>query len=386
MWVVPEATFAILHTRADRHFADRLSATILADFIEADVSQWEYQYDTSLVQQINHILEETAILILVSNQALVKSRWLSRELSLEQRKKINQYKYSSVFVAAHNCDYPIELWSFEGAHISDPEDDFSCGCSTLYDNLQKQMLFEPIMVPIPAGEFIMGSDPEADVLAKDVEFPQHRVFLPDFSISKFPVTVQEFRAFALDTDRTDQLRLLPQYKYNHPVVAVNYFDARDYCQWLTEQTGRLYRLPTEAEWEKAARGTDGRIFPWGNVWEQAIANTHEYDLRKTLPVGHFSQRADSPFGVSEMAGGVLEWSSSLWGTDENFFDPQFGYPYDPTDGREATEIHEYDLLVMRSGYFKVGYQSSRCAHRWRYLAKTRRLTAGFRVVSPTQDN
>lgn len=377
MWKVPESTFAILHTRADRHFANRLSESILGVILEAHVTRQEYQYDTSLVQQINQILQEADYLIMVSNNGLVKSWWFGTEL-----KKIDPINFSSIFVALNNCDYPIELWSFEPAFFSDQEDDFRCGCSTLFDNLQKQMLFEPIMVPIPAGEFIMGSDPEADVLAKDVEFPQHRVFLPDFSISKFPVTVQEFRAFALDTDRTDQLRLLPQYKYNHPVVAVNYFDSRDYCQWLTEQTGRLYRLPTEAEWEKAARGTDGRIFPWGNVWEQAIANTHEYDIRTTLPVGRFSQRADSPFGVSEMAGGVLEWSSSLWGTDENFFDPQFGYPYDPTDGREATEIHEYDLLVMRSGYFKVGYQSSRCAHRWRYLAKTRKWTAGFRVVLP----
>jgi formylglycine-generating enzyme required for sulfatase activity len=244
------------------------------------------------------------------------------------------------------------------------------------------MLFEPIMVPIPAGEFIMGSDPEVDELAKDVEFPQHRVFLPDFSISKFPTTVQEFRAFALATDRKDQLRQLPKHKYNHPVVAVSFFDARDYCQWLTEKTGKLYRLPTEAEWEKAARGTDGCIFPWGNVWEQAIANTYEYDVRKTLPVGHFSPRADSPYGVSEMAGGVLEWTTSLWGTDENFLDPQFRYPYDPTDGREANEIHNYDWLVMRSGFFKVRYQSARCAHRWRFPAKLRKVTAGFRVVTP----
>ncbi len=382
MWEVPYTTFAILHTRADKHFADRLGASILAGIFEADVTQWEYQYDISLVQQINNILEESDILMLVSNQALVKSWWLRRELSLEQRKKITQYKYSSVFVAAHNCDYPIELWTFEGAHFSDPEDDFRRGCSTLYDNLQKQMIFESIMVPIPAGEFIMGSDPEADMLAKDAELPQHRLHLPAYCISKHPITVQEFRAFALDTDRKDQLRQLPKHKYNHPVVAVNYFDARDYCRWLTENTGRFYRLPTEAEWEKAARGTDGRIFPWGNEWEQAICNTREYDLGTTLPVGHFSPRADSPYGVSEMAGGVLEWTSSLWSTDDKFLDPQFGYPYSPTDGREASEIHNYNWLVMRSGYFKVGYQSARCAHRWRYLAKTRKWSAGFRVVAP----
>lgn len=345
--------------------------------LEAHVTRQEYQYDTSLVQQINQILQEADYLIMVSNNGLGKSWWLGAEL-----KKIDPINFSSIFVALNNCDYPIELWSFEPAFFSDQEDDFRRGCSTLFDNLQKQTIFEPVMVTIPAGEFIMGSDPEADDLAKDNEYPQHRFHLPDYCISKYPITVQEFRAFALATDRNDQLRQLPKHKYNHPVVAVNYFDARDYCQWLTEQTGRLYRLPTEAEWEKAARGTDGRIFPWGNEWEQAIANTYEYDLRTTLPVGHFSPRADSPYGVSEMAGGVLEWTTSLWGTDEIFLDPQFRYPYDPTDGREANEIHNYDWLVMRSGFFKVRYQSARCAHRWRFPAKLRKVTAGFRVVTP----
>jgi formylglycine-generating enzyme required for sulfatase activity len=350
--------------------------------LEADVTGWEFQYDSPLFQQINQILEGSDFLILVANQAIVESWWLHTELCIDQRKEFDRDKIKSIFVVLHNCEYPIELWSFEAAFISDQENDFRQGFSTLLDNLQKVMYFEPIMIHIPAGEFLMGSDPEVDKLAKGAELPQHRLYLPDFSISKFPTTVQEFRAFALDTDRKDLLRLLPITKYDYPVVAVNYFDARDYCHWLTEQTGRLYRLPTEAEWEKAARGTDGRIFPWGNEWERSICNTYELNVGKTLPVGHFSPRADSPYGVSEMAGGVIEWTSSLWGIDGNFLDPQFGYPYDPSDGREANEIRSLDLLIMRSGYFKVNYQSSRCAHRWRYPAKTRRWTAGFRVVSP----
>jgi formylglycine-generating enzyme required for sulfatase activity len=351
-------------------------------FFEADVTRWEIKYEISLTQQINKIMERSDFLILVFNQALVKSYWLSESLSFDRIKDINESNFKSIFVALNNCNYPFGAWLFENAIFEEKEDGFERGFSTLLESVQSQKILEPLMVPIPAGEFLMGSDPEVDVFAKDIELPQHRLCLPDFYISKFPVTVQEYQAFALDTDRTERLFLHPKYKCYHPVVGVTFYDARDYCSWLTESTGRHYRLPTEAEWEKAARGTDGRIFPWGNVWEQVRCNTREYGRRNTLPVGHFSPGGDSPYGVADMAGGVEEWTSTLWGVNESFSEPQFEYPYDPGDGREGAEIYDPDLLVVRGGHFSVNYQASRCAHRWRFTAGTYIWFGGFRVVSP----
>ena len=101
---------------------------------------------------------------------------------------------------------------------------------------------------------------------------------------------------------------------DHPVVHVSWYDARDYCQWLSEVTGRSYALPSEAEWEKGARGTDGRIYPWGNQWDATRCNSWESRLGKTTSVHAYPQGA-SPYGVLDMAGNVWEWTRSLWGKE-----------------------------------------------------------------------
>jgi formylglycine-generating enzyme required for sulfatase activity len=162
------------------------------------------------------------------------------------------------------------------------------------------------MVEIPAGEFSMGVDP-----GDTKNGPLHVVDLPAFEIDRFEVTNGDYALFA---EATGYQTYMEQQGYRswrdlwgagedrHPVVIMTWDDASAYCEWLGK------RLPTEAEWEKAARGTDGRTYPWGNDWDPSKANVKERGLRGTSAVGSFPAGA-SPFGVDDMAGNVWEWTS-----------------------------------------------------------------------------
>jgi len=165
------------------------------------------------------------------------------------------------------------------------------------------------MVLIPAGEFIMGTD-----IRLSDEGPQHKVNLPAYYIDKYEVTNLQYKKFNEATHgrspRHWRNRTFPQGKADHPVVYVSWENANAYCQWAGK------RLPTDQEWEKAARGTDGRMFPWGDEFETANANT---PLRwqevgrfgDTTPVGAF-EKGKSPYGVYDMSGNVWEWTSSWY--------------------------------------------------------------------------
>jgi hypothetical protein len=130
---------------------------------------------------------------------------------------------------------------------------------------------EPEMVPVPAGEFVMGDQDEP---------PAHRVMLPEFWIAKYPVTNLEYKRFELATGHRSyhERPHVGSEKNHHPVTMVSYSDAHAYCDWLSSVVGKKYRLPTEAKWEKAARGADGREWPWGNVWDPAKTNTEYLSL------------------------------------------------------------------------------------------------------------
>jgi formylglycine-generating enzyme required for sulfatase activity len=244
-------------------------------------------------------------------------------------------------------------------------------------------LVEPELVYVPEGEFLMGSspeevatcaqeDPERESLFKR-EVPQQRILLPEYQIGRYPVTNVEYRAFVRDTGYAPP----PHWegdaylvgRGDHPVENVNWNDARAFCGWLMEKTGRAYRLPTEAEWEKAARGSEGRIYPWGDEFDAANCNSLEADIGDTTPVGQYSPQGDSPYGAADMAGNVSEWTSTLFES----------YPYDDHDGREETGSRA--ARVVRGGSFGNGHVLVRCAYRGRTDADAR--VSGFRVaVSP----
>ncbi len=179
----------------------------------------------------------------------------------------------------------------------------------------------PPVCEVPAGPFLMGSDREQDSDAHDDELPQHTMTLDTYHIAIYPVTVAEYACFVQTTNRaTPRDWSSQQHCLDHPVVHVTWKDVLAYAQWLTQVTGASWRLPTEAEWEKAARGTDGRIYPWGNQWDSTRANTAVGGPRKTTPVGSYPGGA-SPYGAQDMAGNVFEWTSSRFSY----------YPYNTTD-------------------------------------------------------
>jgi formylglycine-generating enzyme required for sulfatase activity len=250
-----------------------------------------------------------------------------------------------------------------------------------------KLAYEPAMVHIPAGYFWMGSD-KNDPNAWDDEKPKHHLYLPEYWIGRYPVTVSQFAAFVQETGyittaekaRSEYTWQHPdgkgshiRHKTDHPVTCVSWEDAIAYCKWLARKTGDRYTLPSEAEWEKAARGSDGRIYPWGNQWDGNLCNNSTLKINDTTPVGNFSPLGDSPYGCADMAGNVWEWTRSIYSD----------YPY-PSDiaGRAAREdLTKPGSRVLRGGSFILSRRSVRCACRYRLFLNLWYRNFGFRVAA-----
>ena len=165
-------------------------------------------------------------------------------------------------------------------------------------------------VLVPAGEFMMG---EGDT--------QRMVAVPAFYIDVYPYTNGQYEAFVRDTGHRPPLhwngREVPPGLEDHPVVCVSYYEVLACIRWRSETEGRTYRLPTETEWEKAARGTNGRTYPWGDDFEPGWCNTWESGPKTTTPVWAYPSGV-SPYGCYDMAGNVWEWTGSLYEAGESY--------------------------------------------------------------------
>lgn len=242
---------------------------------------------------------------------------------------------------------------------------------------------------IPAGEFIMGTqDPDAQHFFDNgvayPEVPMHTVYLDGYWIDKYEVTNGRYALCVADgfckppwvdfSNTHQEYYGNPEFD-NYPVIMVDWWQANTYCEW----TGG--RLPTEAEWEKAARGTDGRRYPWGNdpITEDK-ANFCDVNCTRghanpafndgyadTAPVGSYPNGA-SPYGLMDMAGNVWEWTSSI----------PVPYPYDPDDGREAKDGYQY---IWRGGPWSNGTWWIRSTLRYKSVPKYWYENLGFRCAS-----
>ncbi len=216
---------------------------------------------------------------------------------------------------------------------------------------------------VPAGKFLMGSNDK-----HDDEKPQHAVNLPAFYIAKTPVTNAQYKRFVdvqgYQVPSHWENGQIPKGKEHLPVVNVSWRDAMAFCQWAGVQ------LPSEAQWEKAARGTNGRLYPWGNEQPTAkLCNFYDSKIGDTTPVGNYPDGA-SPYCCLDMAGNVWEWTSSLFK----------GYSYDLKDGRE--ELKDSGHRTLRGGAFDLNVSYVRCTYRSDGEPDVRYDALGFRVVSP----
>ena len=220
-------------------------------------------------------------------------------------------------------------------------------------DMKIDILNYPLLV-IPAGPFTMGTYPTG-LRKTDPEEPQRSVTLDAYAIGIYHVTNKQYAHFVKET-RYRQPIYWGDARFNDkdcPVVGVSWYDVNSFIEWLNNLTGNSFRLPTEAEWEKAARGTDGREYPWGNNWDLNRTNTSESKIKKLLPVGSFPEGI-SPFGCYDMAGNAYDWCSD-WFHIETYKHSPMENPMGAIDGRRK---------VIRGGSWQPrGEYAARCANR-----------------------
>lgn len=247
-------------------------------------------------------------------------------------------------------------------------------------------MVQPTWITLPAGIFILGSDPRQAAPPFANERPQQRIALPTFHISRHPITNAQYRHFIEATAHPAPAYWRDNQPLDHtenfPVTYVTWHDAQAFCTWAG------VRLPTEAEWEKAARAAprprprsadEARWWPWGNhlpTSAQCHFNGQAQGIapaaQSVMAVGQLPQGA-SPYGVQEMAGNVWEWTHSLYRP----------YPYRPHDGREEATTN--GQRVVRGGSYNHDLRHIRCAARDGMAAGVRDVYIGFRVATSTLD-
>jgi formylglycine-generating enzyme required for sulfatase activity len=318
------------------------------------------------------------ILVCLSNNSINKRGFVQRELrfALDVALEIPEAEIFIIPLRLEECTPPRSLREWQYADYF-PETQRERALQRLLISLEKRASLLDIKIEtkikepsatlnyggmelmyVPAGEFTMGSNIDIkDLIVHDREAPKCVVNLPyDYWLARYPVTNAQYNVYVkakgIEHPVPDWQR-----KKNHPVCDVTWGDAMEYCKWLNNlvrdelPNGLVLRLPTEAEWEKAARGTDEREYPWGNTFDPDKCHSSEnakliiekLEALGTTPVDYYSPRGDSPYGCADMAGNSYDWTHSKF---EN-------YPYNASDGREDDELNAW--RVLRGGSWIDSY-------------------------------
>ena len=221
--------------------------------------------------------------------------------------------------------------------------------------------FEPKTIYIAEGPFWMGSPALEGIPAH--ETPQCELTLPAFRIGKYPVKNSQYEVFIRQTRRIVSLGMgwdgqkVPEGLQDHPVAGVTWFDALAYCQWLKETTGRNYSLPNEAQWEKACRGGNNFIYPWGDEFDPGRSNCGRPNLASVD-----AYPAQNDYGCFDFVGNVLQWTCSLWGEKRIAPDPEYRYPWED-DARNDLHANSQIRRVVRGSSFRAEPKFLRCSAR-----------------------
>jgi len=384
----------LCHSSGDKPAVRELYQCLCADGIDAWLDEEKLLPGQDWQLEIPKAVRASDVVIVcLSRGSITKAGYVQKEIKFALDVADEQPEGAIFLIPARleECEVPERLsrWQWVNLHESKGYERLMRALRTRAEalgiSLSPASAYAPITVKqfgdiefvfVPKGKFIMGSKND-NPLAFEREKPQHTVEIPyDYWIGRYPVTKEQFVAF-LGAKYKHEVASGWQARSNHPVVSVSWHDAIEYCKWLSETlrgeiSDLVIRLPTEAEWEKAARGEGGNEWPWGNEFDPAKCNSNELEVDiyegNTTPVGVYSPQGDSPYGAADMVGNVWEWCHSLYKP----------YPYRAKDGRENESGSE--PRVQRGGSWEHEREYVRAASRFECNPGGHGFTQGFRLV------
>lgn len=389
----------LCHSRDDKPKVRRLYHRLVSDGFDAWLDEEKLIPGQDWDLEIRRAVREADVVVVcLSKSSTTKSGYVQKEIQFALDVADEQLEGTIFIIPARLDDYSLpnrlHKWQrvdlFEERGYKQLKTSLELRGKELGIVLYLPFDFVPQLLKIPAGKFLMGSTKEqaqeavkegTDKNWVECEQPQHEVELSEYFIGKYPITNHEYQAFVHEASaRSPQGWDGGNYsaeKSDHPVVNVSWNDAQNYCKWLSVKTGKTYRLPTEAEWEKAARGEKGLIYPWGDEFDSKKCNTVEAKIGDTTPVGHFSQAGgDSRYGCVDMVGNIWEWCNDWFHEKEykNRFGKMLKNPQGPPRG---------GYRVLRGGSFNHNLRYARCTYRTRHDPDLFNYYRGFRVMVST---
>lgn len=420
---------------AHRMFQEYLAASYLArqnellrirDLIENQYTNWrevclltgDVLFETNRIQMLWNLLGvlSDAVNTDIKNIDTPKWRsiWLAASILVEQKLPLISLSSDQTLICGKLRSAFIDLLSMP--NILQPQERAEIGTAlSMLGDIRPGVriinhLPEIKWCKIPAGEFVMGiseikkqdieSQLETQGWSFDREIPKFLFSLPEFSISRYPITQAQYHIFIDAEDGYQNFnwwegegRKFFEANKNNPPPGdknsnlpqsnVSWYDAVAYCNWLSNKLEIKIRLPTEAEWEKAARGTDERLFPWGDQFDKNQCNTLDAGINQLCSVGCFPI-VNGPWGEDtplDMIGNLWEWCSTICEEQNGI---KYSYPYLPTDGREDLTKGDTYLRVVRGGCYSNKLMYVRATYRGRDKPSLRLPYEGFRIVMDTQ--